>query len=123
MITNVVTVRAFARDCSRIVCCSDLPAGDDEVVLVKHFSVILDFGNKESAQSKEYMSDGSANPGKRLAFLADVGRTALNLVDLIGLCHNDIRPPNIAVLGNRCCLIDYDKTAARCRRRFSTNRS
>ncbi len=48
---KVVTVRAFARDCSRIVCCSDLPADDEEVVVVKHYSAILDIWYEESVQS------------------------------------------------------------------------
>ena len=44
----------------------------------------------------------------RKAFLSDVGISALNLVDLVGLCHNDIRPANIVVKNDSFCLIDFD---------------
>ena len=44
----------------------------------------------------------------RCAFLEDVGRTALNLIDKCGLCHNDIRLHNIAFRDGRFCLLDFD---------------
>jgi len=44
----------------------------------------------------------------RRAFLTQVGISALNLVDNVQVCHNDIRPPNIAVLGDNFCLVDFD---------------
>jgi serine/threonine protein kinase len=44
----------------------------------------------------------------RRAFFTQVGISALNLVDKVSLCHNDIRPPNIAVSGENFCLIDFD---------------
>ena len=37
-----------------------------------------------------------------------VGISALNLVEKVHLCHNDIRPPNIAVSGDNFCLVDFD---------------
>ncbi len=48
----------------------------------------------------------------RTAFLQDVGVSALNLVDSVDLCHNDIRPPNIAVADDGFCLIDFDMSRA-----------
>ena len=44
----------------------------------------------------------------RAAFFEDVGLTALNLVAKCRLCHNDIRPPNIAFRDGRFCLLDFD---------------
>ena len=44
----------------------------------------------------------------RDAFFSDVGLSALNLVDKLSLCHNDIRPPNIAFDGERFCVVDFD---------------
>ena len=44
----------------------------------------------------------------RRAFLIQIGFSALNLVDKLLLCHNDIRPPNIAVSGESFSLIDFD---------------
>ncbi len=44
----------------------------------------------------------------RSAFFTQVGLSALNLVDSVKLCHNDIRLPNIAVRNGRFCLIDFD---------------
>jgi hypothetical protein len=44
----------------------------------------------------------------RSAFFTDVGQSALNLVELLDLCHNDIRPSNITMKGSRFCLIDFD---------------
>jgi hypothetical protein len=48
----------------------------------------------------------------RTAFLQDVGVSALNLVDSVDLCHNDIWPPNIAVADDGFCLIDFDMSRA-----------
>ena len=48
------------------------------------------------------------SPALRAAFLEDVGLTALNLVAKCELCHNDIRPPNIAFRDGRFCLLDFD---------------
>ena len=44
----------------------------------------------------------------RKAFFSDVGISALNLVHLVGLCHNDTRPANIMVKDDSFCLIDFD---------------
>jgi serine/threonine protein kinase len=44
----------------------------------------------------------------RRAFFADIGLSALNLVDNMDFCHNDIRPPNIALRGESFCLLDFD---------------
>ncbi len=73
-----------------------------------HHVAIMAYMGPSLSESKEFMSDWSANPRKRLPFLEDVCQTAHNLVDMLGLCHNDIRPPNIAVMGDLYCFIDYD---------------
>ena len=44
----------------------------------------------------------------RAAFFSQVGLSAINLVQQTDLCHNDIRPPNIAVQDGSFCLIDFD---------------
>jgi hypothetical protein len=46
----------------------------------------------------------------RLKFRDDVGISALNLVEDLLLCHNDIRLPNIAVQADSFCLIDFDNS-------------
>lgn len=48
----------------------------------------------------------------RAAFLTQIGLSALNLVDKVKLCHNDIRLPNIAVRNGRFCLLDFDFSSA-----------
>ena len=48
------------------------------------------------------------SPQWRAAFLSQVGLSAINLVDKVKLCHNDIRLPNIAVRDGRFCMIDFD---------------
>jgi len=48
------------------------------------------------------------NPLMRRAFHRNVGLSALALVEWAGLCHNDIRPPNIAFQDGEFCLIDFD---------------
>jgi hypothetical protein len=78
-----------------------------EVQLVNHVTVMAYMGPSLS-QSKVFMSDWLKNPGKRMALFEDVGQSALNLVEKLEFCHNDIRPTNITVLENRFCLIDYD---------------
>ena len=43
----------------------------------------------------------------RKAFFSVVGISALNLVYLVGLCHNDIRPTDILAKDDSFCLIDF----------------
>jgi hypothetical protein len=47
----------------------------------------------------------------RLAFFRDVGLSALDLVEGMGLCHNDIRPPNIGFRDGAFCIIDFDMSS------------
>jgi serine/threonine protein kinase len=53
------------------------------------------------------------NPQLRRVFAKDIGESALNLVDTLHMCHNDIRPPNIMISanGDSFCLIDFDMSA------------
>ena len=53
------------------------------------------------------------SPQLRRVFAKDVGESALNLVDTLHMCHNDIRPPNIMISakGDSFCLIDFDMSA------------
>ena len=44
----------------------------------------------------------------RRSFRNDVVQSALNMVQYFSFCHNDIRPPNIAMRGESFCLIDFD---------------
>jgi serine/threonine protein kinase len=44
----------------------------------------------------------------RNAFFWQVGMSALKLIENVKICHNDIRPPNIALSGDSFCLIDFD---------------
>ena len=56
----------------------------------------------------EFRQQWSQSRNLRVSFFEDVCLSALNLVEMAGLCHNDIRPPNIAVRGDRFCLVDFD---------------
>ena len=56
----------------------------------------------------EFRQQWSQSRNLRVSFLEDVCLSALNLVEMAELCHNDIRPPNIAVRGDRFCLVDFD---------------
>jgi hypothetical protein len=58
--------------------------------------------------NSEYRLEWQRSLQWRTAFLNQVGLSALNLVDKLKLCHNDIRLPNIAVRNGRFCLIDFD---------------
>ncbi len=60
---------------------------------------------KSNAQVK---SEWSSNVGMRKAFYEDVGKCALDLVQFLGVCHNDIRLANITHQRDRFCLIDFD---------------
>jgi hypothetical protein len=62
----------------------------------------------DATKSPEFRRRWAQYPELRRAFLEDVGLSALNLVARAGLCHNDIRSPNIARDGDRFCLIDFD---------------
>ncbi len=77
------------------------------VLMVNHVTVMAYMGPSLS-DCRVLMSDWSENRELRMAFLEDVGQSALNLVEKLELCHNDIRPTNITVRENRFCLIDYD---------------
>ena len=48
------------------------------------------------------------SPVLRRNFLNQICMSALNLITRAKLCHNDIRPPNICVVGDDFCLIDFD---------------
>jgi hypothetical protein len=55
-------------------------------------------------------SEWLSNADLRNAFLEDVGHCALNLVEFLRLCHNDIRLANITYDGKRFCLIDFENS-------------
>lgn len=60
------------------------------------------------APGSRYRLEWQQSTALRAAFLVQVGFSALNLVHQIGLCHNDIRLPNIVVREGKFCLIDFD---------------
>mmetsp|Transcript_60130 Transcript_60130/g.125804 ORF Transcript_60130/g.125804 Transcript_60130/m.125804 type:complete len:516 (-) Transcript_60130:606-2153(-) len=62
--------------------------------------------------NSEYRLEWQRSPEWRAAFLDQVGLSALNLVDNVRLCHNDIRLPNIAVRNGKFSLIDFDISSA-----------
>jgi serine/threonine protein kinase len=64
-------------------------------------------------QSPQFRQRWAESQTLRRAFFSQVGLSALNLVDGLGLCHNDIRPPNIAFDGDSFCLIDFDFSRTR----------
>lgn len=59
-------------------------------------------------QSTEFRQRWAQSASLRGAFFSEIGLSALNLVNKVGRCHNDIRPPNIAFDGESFCLIDFD---------------
>jgi hypothetical protein len=72
--------------------------------------VMKDMGEPLSSimQQQDFRQRWSQSAVLRRAFFTRVGISALNLADQLVLCHNDIRPPNIAVAGDSFCLIDFD---------------
>ena len=61
-------------------------------------------------QSPQFRLRWSQSRKLRRAFFSQVGLSALNLLSNVGLCHNDIRPPNIALRGDSFCLLDFDSS-------------
>ena len=64
-------------------------------------------------QSPQFRQRWAQSRTLRRAFFSQVGLSALNLVDYVDLCHNDIRPPNIAFRGDSFCLLDFDFSRSR----------
>jgi serine/threonine protein kinase len=64
-------------------------------------------------RSQQFRQQWTQSASLRRAFYTDVGLSALNLVAKLGLCHNDIRPPNIAFRSDSFCLIDFDFSRGR----------
>ena len=63
---------------------------------------------REQMKDASFRSRWESEINLRKAFYADVGMSALNLVEAVRLGHEDIRPPNITVKGNSFHLIDFD---------------
>jgi hypothetical protein len=70
--------------------------------------VVMTYTGPSLYHRQEFKSQWSSKRDLRIAFYEDVGLSALNLVELLGLCHTDIRLANITVHHDRFCLIDYD---------------
>ncbi len=58
--------------------------------------------------NRSFRLEWRTKPLLRKSFLRDIGLSALCLVQSVDLCHNDIRPHNIAFEGGSFCLIDFD---------------
>ncbi len=98
------------------------PVYDENLLGIKHpylaiarcsvgpLTVMKDVGAplSEVMESTQFRQRWAQCASLRDAFFSDVGLSALNLVDKLGLCHNDIRPPNIAFNDSRFCLVDFD---------------
>eukprot|EP00291_Cryptomonas_curvata_P023470 CAMPEP_0172169808 /NCGR_PEP_ID=MMETSP1050-20130122/10912_1 /TAXON_ID=233186 /ORGANISM="Cryptomonas curvata, Strain CCAP979/52" /LENGTH=488 /DNA_ID=CAMNT_0012840909 /DNA_START=802 /DNA_END=2268 /DNA_ORIENTATION=+ len=79
---------------------------------VHPFLIMRDVGttlNVMIARS-DFLAKWKTSTDFRLKFQDDVGLSALNLVEELMLCHNDIRLPNIAVKDDAFCLIDFDNS-------------
>jgi hypothetical protein len=79
---------------------------------VHPFLIMRDVGttlNVMIARS-DFLAKWKSSTDFRRKFRDDVGLSALNLVEELMLCHNDIRLPNIAVKDNAFCLIDFDNS-------------
>jgi hypothetical protein len=80
------------------------------LLIMRDMGVSLADAMKDTA----FLSRWRVSQELRRRFGADVGESALNLVEMpsLGLCHNDIWAPNIAVKdGASFCLIDFDLAA------------
>ena len=67
----------------------------------------------EEIESNNLQLRWKSSPQLRLTFAKDVGESALNLVDSMMMCHNDIRAPNIVISdeGDLFCLVDFNLSA------------
>ena len=76
----------------------------------KHPLIVMrDMGSSLSDVMNDYsFQENWKSPCFRLRFYDDVAVSAINLVLTLKVCHNDIRPPNIAVKDDSFCLIDFD---------------
>ncbi len=76
----------------------------------KHLLVVMrDMGpSLAHVMHQEAFQEAWKSQAMRQNFYKDVGQSALNLVEDLGHCHNDIRSPNIAVKDGSFCLIDFD---------------
>jgi hypothetical protein len=59
-------------------------------------------------ETQQFRQHWAQSRNLRRAFFSQVGLSALNLVRNLRLCHNDIRPPNIAFRDDSFCLLDFD---------------
>ena len=59
-------------------------------------------------ETQQFRQRWAQSRNLRRAFFSQVGLSALNLVLNLRLCHNDIRPPNIAFRDDSFCLLDFD---------------
>jgi hypothetical protein len=83
------------------------------IVIFAYFHPLLIMRNVGTSlalliENVEFRSNWKHNIWLRQRFAYDIGLSALNLITNFHLCHNDIRPPNIAVKGDSFCLIDFD---------------
>ena len=94
-----------------------------------HIIVMRDAGPSLDNQvgTEQFQARWKRRRELRSRFAADIGESALNLVTDLGLCHNDIRTPNIALRGESFCLLDFDLSRrsvaveeSRVARRFKT---
>ena len=79
-------------------------------IYMKHLLIVMrDMGpSLAHVMHQADFQDTWKTQAMRHNFYKDVVQSALNLVSGLGLCHNDIRAPNIAVKDGSFCLIDFD---------------
>jgi hypothetical protein len=77
--------------------------------LVHPFLIMRNVGTSLAAMSAQgaFLGKWKSCQELRRKFRDDVGISALNLVESLNLCHNDIRLSNIAVHNDSFCLIDF----------------
>ena len=80
------------------------------VIYAKHLLIVMrDMGpSLAHVMHEKDFQETWKTQAVRQNFYNDVGESALNLISALNLCHNDIRPPNIAVKDCSFCLIDFD---------------
>jgi hypothetical protein len=79
--------------------------------LVHPFLIMRDVGTSLAVMSAHdgFLDKWKSRVDFRRKFKYDIGISALNLVEDLILCHNDIRLSNIAIQDDSFCLIGFDK--------------
>ena len=74
---------------------------------LEHPLLIVDDMGQDLLSDESFKVKWNTTRQLRRAFFSDARLSALNLVELAGRSHNDIRPANIVKWGHSFCLVDF----------------